>query len=338
MFFRVFWVKLTQFEYWNWKVFYFPLLPYYLFLSLKNRSFAFPSVVNTALRNGGFFDENKKEILQNIPPAYLPITYYTSKKDSFETIFNGAIDTGLNFPLIAKPLDGQRGKNVELIHTKSDLKKYWLRMSDEFMIQEFVDYEIELGVFYARKPNNCSGKVSSVTIKEFLSVTGDGISTIEELLNKKERSLMVGNSLFEKIKININTILPKGKTEIIEPIGNHCRGTEFKNANYLDLKKIILVCDEILKDFKGFNYGRFDLKVKTIDDLYKGENIKIIELNGVNADCAHIYDSKYTLLKAYKDICSHWKILSEIAQFNKKMGFSPIDLNHFFLILKSKLF
>lgn len=78
--------------------------------------------------------------------------------------------------------------------------------------------------------------------------------------------------------------------------------------------------DEILKDFEGFNYGRFDLKVKTIEDLYEGKNIKVLELNGVNADPAHIFDPNYKLLKAYKDVAWHWKRLSDIAQYNYKLG------------------
>lgn len=104
---------------------------------------------------------------------------------------------------------------------------------------------------------------------------------------------------------------------LIEPIGNHCRGTEFVNRNDLIKDEIHAVFDEISSTVDGFYYGRYDLKVRDFESLYTGNGIKIMELNGVSAEPAHIYDAGYKLLDAYKDILYHWRLIIKIYRQNK---------------------
>lgn len=120
----------------------------------------------------------------------------------------------------------------------------------------------------------------------------------------------------------------------MEPIGNHCRGTRFIDNNFLINDKLNIVFDEICLPIKGFYYGRFDLKVKSIEDLYEGRNIKIMELNGASSEPGHIYDSANTIFKAYKDLLFHWKRLADISKENIKNGLKPVS---FSVIAKSYL-
>ena len=126
--------------------------------------------------------------------------------------------------------------------------------------------------------------------------------------------------LQKNVKINWEQILGKGEKKLLEPIGNHCRGTVFLNEKNIDKEKLAIVCDEILKDFEGFNYGRFDMKVSSVSELYAGKGIQVLELNGVNADAAHIFDPNYSLFQAYSDVMWHWNRLSEISLANIKNG------------------
>ena len=89
--------------------------------------------------------------------------------------------------------------------------------------------------------------------------------------------------------------------------------------------------------------GRFDLKVKNVDDLYLGKNIKIMELNGASSEPGHIYDSSNNnIFKAYKDLFSHWRRLSDIAKVNIDNGHKPVPFKVIaksylkFVILKNK--
>lgn len=236
----------------------------------------------------------------------------------------------LAFPVVAKPLDEQRGKNVEIIYDEAELLKYYLKVSKAFVIQEFVQFPIELAILYSRLPNESKGVVSSITIKEFLSVTGDGKQTIEKLLKNNYRAALIWKELKKKAKIDFQRIPADGETVIVEKIGNHCRGTIFRNATEIDKAKTATAIDKIMANFEGFNYGRFDMKVKSIEDLYAAKNIKILELNGVNADAAHIFDPNYGLIQASKDVAWHWKRLSEIAIFNQNQGHSPVAFKPIF--------
>jgi hypothetical protein len=320
---KLLFIKIFRFEFWPWKVFYFPLLPYYLYLSLKNRSLTFPSIVNTSLRNGGFFDENKQEILSKIPEEFLPKSIYVQPNTVFFEVLKKIEVKNIGFPLIAKPLNDQRGKDVSIISGETELLQYIQKIGKDFVIQEFITYPIELAILYTRMPNEPKGVVSSITFKEFLTVSGNGKDDIETILRKNPRAEMIWVDLQKNTKTDWKKILIKDETQVIEKIGNHCRGTIFRNATEIDKAKTAEVTDKILKEFEGFNYGRFDLKVKSIADLYEGTNIKVLELNGVNADAAHIFDPNYKLLKAYKDVAWHWKRLSDIAGYNSDLGHEP---------------
>jgi hypothetical protein len=62
--------------------------------------------------------------------------------------------------------------------------------------------------------------------------------------------------------------------------------------------------------------------LKALKNLYEGNGIKVLELNGVSSEPAHIYDPDMNLIQAYKDVAQHMKIIYEISQANHKKGIS----------------
>jgi RimK-like ATP-grasp domain len=291
----------------------------------------FPAHVNIGLPEGGFFNEDKAIMLKDIPKKYLP-----ESKIFYRNIENVQFDLAF-FPVVAKPLHAQRGTKVSIIKTADELKNYAKDLKEDFIVQEYVTYEIELAILYSRMPGEKAGMVSSITQKEFLSVTGNGKDTVWQLLETQERAMLIANDIKANTKVDLTEILPAGQIKIVEPIGNHCRGTLFRNAAHLNFEKIALVCDEILKDFEGFNYGRFDLKVRSIDDLYACSHIKVLELNGINADAAHIFDPDYGLFTAFKDIAWHWRRISDLALKQKETWHNTED-KIIWKKVKSKIF
>jgi hypothetical protein len=302
--------KIFRFEYWPWKTLYIPLLPYYAYLAFKNKSWVFPAHINLGLPMGGFFMEDKNAMLKDIKEQYLPKTYEINSSKDLEQDFH--------YPLVFKPVNAQRGTNVEKINSKSEAINYSKKVGFPFVAQHWVEYDIELAIVYHRKPGQKKGTVSSVTQKEFLAVEGDAQSSVKELLATNTRAKMVGDGLFQNIKIDLNYIPKQNEKIIIEPIGNHCRGTLFRNASHLDFNLIAETCDHILAQKKDFYFGRFDLKTKSVADLYHKTNTYVLELNGVNADPAHVFDPDYPFFKALRDIMRHWKYMSEIALVQKQ--------------------
>lgn len=330
-------IKILNYEYWPFYLIFFPAIIYYLFLSIKSRSLTYFTATNPGIELGGFFGESKSEILKSIPHKYLPVSCYVDEKSSFTSIKKQMNLNNLNYPVICKPDKGERGFLVEKIDNDQELKKYLQLYTGKLIIQEFVSYEIELGILYYRYPDGSGSGISSVVTKEFLSVTGDGKSTIAELMNRSSRARFQ----IKKMKIikgaALDEVLDEGQKLLLEPIGNHCRGTKFINGAHLINSKLVQQFDLIAQSMNEFYYGRFDLKVRSMEDLYTGEGIKIMEVNGTTSEPAHIYSSELNLLKVWKIILHHTGLTYKIAMQNNKRGiaFTPLWLvyktvsNHF---------
>jgi hypothetical protein len=183
-------------------------------------------------------------------------------------------------------------------------------------------------------PDHTNGQITSITKKEFLSIVGDGQKSIEQLMELSARARFQIKAVKKRLGEAINNVLKNGETLVLEPIGNHCRGTAFLNNNHLITNQLERVFDQICNEIDGFHYGRFDLKVDTIDHLMVGKNIKIMELNGVSSDPGHIYDPNYKLLKAYAEIAKHWKILADISIAQQNKGIKPIPINILWPVVK----
>jgi hypothetical protein len=82
-----------------------------------------------------------------------------------------------------------------------------------------------------------------------------------------------------------------------------------------------------------FYFGRYDIKAKSIEDLYQW-NFKIIELNGMGSLPTHIYDPKHTVRNAYKTLFYHRKIAYRISKENKKRWHKFMPFKEMYKIVK----
>ena len=330
----LFLVKVFNYEYWPWWLFYLPMTPYWLYQAIRAKSLTFFTAVNPGIVAGGFYGEHKTEIMKHISSEYLAKTIFIPLDTAFEELPKLLINNVLQYPIIAKPNIGERGTLVAKIHSVVELYQYHQSANADYLIQEFINYPIELGVLFSRMQTDKIGKVSSVTLKEFLSVTGDGKSTIEELVLQNTRARFQLKSLQKRLGKSMQNVLSLGENYLLEPIGNHCRGTKFVNANHLINNQLHEVISKVSEGFDGFYYGRFDMKVESIDDLYEGKNIRIMELNGVSSDPGHIYDPRYYLWQAYSDLMWHWKRAADISIINQKKGTKPLPFSKILAIVK----
>jgi hypothetical protein len=49
----------------------------------------------------------------------------------------------------------------------------------------------------------------------------------------------------------------------------------------------------------------------------------VLELNGVGAEAAHIYDPAVSLIDAYRSLFRQWRIAFEIGAQNRRLGHRP---------------
>ncbi|GGM90579.1 D-alanine--D-alanine ligase [Dyadobacter beijingensis] len=313
-------IRLKSWEYWPFGVVYIPVFVYWLWLSLKARSFFFFSAANPSIESGGMLGESKIDILDLIDNSYKPVTVFIKRSISEALLSNRFFNANLTFPVIAKPNAGERGWGVKKIDTLAALQSYHQKSRVDYLIQEYVDYSLEFGVFYYRMPNQPKGTISSIVQKEFLSVTGNGQHNLGELILANDRAVLQWDLLKIKYAKSLHNVLPIGKKMTLVTIGNHCLGTKFLNANHLITPELTAIFDKISIGINGFYYGRYDLRCNNLDDFYQGKNIKIMELNGAGAEPAHIYDPEFSIWEGWKVLLHHWKVLYEISTLNHKNG------------------
>lgn len=279
------------------------------------------------------FGESKMGILKKIPEQWIPKTVFAPKEqiqNDFESVKKLIIEKGIVYPLIAKPNVGERGFLVKKITTEQELKLHLQsHPTVDFIIQDFVDYSMELAVMYYRFPNDKQGTVSSICLKSPLTVTGNGRETLGELVVNYPRARFQAERLEKEFAHLWNEVLPTGQELLLEPIGNHCRGTTFLNGNDFIDAELTQAFDKIMYELEGIYFGRFDLKCESIEDLKQLKNVAILELNGVAAEPAHIYDPSFRLMKAWGVLAFHWKIIFKISRDLRKTGVRPMGFSEF---------
>lgn len=311
--------KLRHWEFWPFGVLQAPFFVYWLWLSAKARSLFFFSASNPTILTGGMLGESKFEVLQLVPESSKPKTLLVKLPASMASLQKQIHEAQLSFPLIFKPDLGERGWMVRKISSAEEAAQYLNEIKIDFLIQEFLPFEHEFGVFYVRKPSQQNGSVVSITGKAMLAVTGDGNRTLAQLVADYPRARFQEGVLQKRFEGKWNSIIPSGERIVLNAIGNHCLGTTFLNHNHLITPTLTASFDALAKKIPGFYFGRFDLRCESLAHLEMGA-VKIMELNGCGAEPAHIYQPGFSLWQALKVLYIHWKSLYEISAENHKLG------------------
>jgi len=260
--------------------------------------------------------ESKKEIYDLIPEQYYPPTLYFKSGSPGDQLLEIIKQRELQFPLVGKPDIGQKGMSVKKLEDEYEVIDYAANSKVDFLIQEFIPYKNEVGIFYYRFPHESKGRLSGIVRKEFLAVTGDGRSTVEELLKQDKRYVLQLAVLRKIYGEELKKILNTGEEFILVPYGNHVRGAKFIDDSHLIDEELTNSLDEVCKQISGFYYGRLDIRYNTWEELKQGKKFSVIELNGAGSEPTHIYDPQHSIFFAWKEIIRHWKILWHISRMN----------------------
>jgi hypothetical protein len=313
------WYKFRHWEFWSFNAIYLPIVPYYIFLSAKAKSFFFFNAANPSIKNGGFLMESKWDIYQQLPAHTYPATCFV-KKGSPENVVL-AMAASFRFPFIAKPDIGAKGRGVVLVKNEKELLAYHLQTPVDYLLQDYIDYTNEVGIFYVKDPATGKGIITGVVEKDFLRVTGDGVSTIEQLLSSSSRFALYLNAI--KVQLGpegLTKVLRAGEEEIVVPIGNHARGATFFDITKKVKDKLQPVMDALCEQIPDFYFGRLDIRFSSWEEFFEGEHYAIIELNGAGSEPTHMYDPSHSIWNAWKEIINHWNWLYKISRNNHKLG------------------
>ncbi len=326
-FYRPFFIRLFNWEFWSFAAVYAWIYPVYLFLALRARSFFFFSAANPRIKNGGFLNESKKDIAPLIPEYLHPKTAFFSQPSNADIVIRELETKGLMYPLIGKPDVGGRGRGVKALRHEEDVREYVKSAGMDFHIQEFVSYKNEVGIFYHRLPGEAKGRLTGIVRKEFLSVTGDGVLSVQQLLQQNKRALMYLADLQIIHGEGLSRILPAGEKYIVSPYGNHARGALFLDDSDKIDETLTESFDRICQQIPEFYYGRLDIRFDNWEDLRQGKKLAIIEVNGAGAEPTHMYDPRHSLFFAWKEIIRHWFILWKVSTRNHRRGHRYLSLS-----------
>ena len=266
-------------------------------------------------------NESKIEIYDLIPQQYYPKTVIIRVNTDLAVVIKKLEESNLNFPLILKPDMGLRGNAVKKVINLEELKAYHQKADFDFLIQDVIPFENEVGIFYVKFPNESKGRITGIVSKEYLIVEGDGVSTIEQLIKKNPRFELQLNALKKEYKDELLKVLLEGNKVNLVPYGNHARGAKFIDSSHLISEKLTNVIENISRDISEFYFGRFDIMYNTFEELENGQNFSIVELNGSGSEPTHIYDPKHSIFFAWKELARHIGYMYEIGKQNHDRGF-----------------
>lgn len=312
---------LLHWELWHYNVKYALLTPAWLWYSIRAGSFYFFSPANPTLTFGGFEGGPKKEIYDHLPVETYPKTIYIQPAWTIHEVEALVKESGFNFPVAVKPDIGMMGLMFRKINKLEELALYHETMTTEYILQELVQYPIEVSVFYYRMPGQQKGNITGFVRKEALEVMGDGKSTLEKLIEGLE-----GRPGFKveewklKHRNRLREVIAAGEIFKLSWVANLSRGARLVSLEDEKDERLLQVFDNLSHRAKHFYYGRYDLKCSSVSDLKEGKNFYILEFNGTGAEPHHMYGNGNNLLQAFVIIVYHWNKLFTIARYHHKKG------------------
>jgi len=302
----------------------------WIWFAARSNAVMWMSAANPSIITGGLVGEPKDAIHDLMQPELLPKTLYIKEpNEAFKTILEKTKLAAISYPLICKPNRGERGRKVAKIDNEADFRQYANDIKVDYLIQEFIDLPNEAAVMVYYMPDSDEQGIISVTDKVFLHVVGNGHDSLLGLMQQNLRALLVLDSLKKRFQHRLQEVLPEGAVLQLEPIGNHSRGTGFYDGSRFITPEMIQCFADITRNIEGVYFARYDLKYDTVENLQAGR-VKVLELNGVGADPAHVYDPKISIFKKYAVIYQQFKIIFKIAKANNKKGVPYMNLSEWF--------
>lgn len=331
--------RVWRWEFWPTWLFYLPVLPWIGWLMVRHRSLTVWTEANPGIPQGGVVGESKFDILSNLPrESIIPSALLKpgDKHDRLERFVAIPRENGWTFPLILKPDVGQRGAGVKLARSMADVAEYVNSRPGAIIVQAYHPGPFEAGIFYLRIPGEASGQIFSVTDKRFPEVVGDGRSTLEQLIWAHPRFRMQATTFLKRHDKDRDRVLASGESFRLAVAGNHCQGTLFLDGAHLITPELERRVDEIARQFPsplggegrvrgGFFFGRFDVRYTDVEKFKAGQDLAIVELNGVTSESTNIYDPSRSLFSAYKTLYQQWSLLFRIGAANRRLGRKPMS-------------
>ena len=314
--------RIWRWEFWPMWLFYAPVAAWTTWLAMRHGGFRTITAANPGMPDGGVVGESKFRILATLPRAWtIPaILSESAAGHRLHALRAGVEQSGWRFPLVLKPDVGQRGSGVRLARGWDDVDDYLRRTSADVIAQPYHPGPFEAGIFYYRLPHWSRGRILCITDKHFPAVTGDGRSTMEDLIWAHRRYRMQAPTLLSRLGPRRADVPRPGERVALGIAGNHAQGAMFTDGRALITPALEARIDAIAQAYRGFYIGRFDVRYANREAFMAGRDLAIVELNGATAECTNVYDPRNSLVAAYRQLFLQWRLVFVIGAANRSAG------------------
>ncbi len=321
---------VSFFEFWPGWLFYTPVVVHWLAMGLRHGDFTLPTAANPHIEIGGLCGESKLAILRQVsgePRALLArstglVTHDWNPRADLVAAEQAMAAATLTWPLVAKPDVGCNGAGVRLVETSADLLRYLTEFPRRagVMLQEYLPQEGEAGLFYIRHPDEPRGRITSVTLKYAPYVTGDGRSTLRQLILDDPRSGQVSQLYLPRLVRRWHEVPDQGERVRLVFVGNHCKGSVFRDGTSLVTEAMTDRIDQLARALPSFHFGRIDVRFDSLAALARGDGFRVIEINGAGSEATHVWDPSTRLLDAWRAQFFHYGQAFRIGAANRARG------------------
>lgn len=318
--------RLKAWEYWPFQWVYGPIYVFFFGYMLRSGLRCFFAAANPRIYSGGFLMESKIQVYATMSAALYPALIAAMPGDNAADLLQRATQAGIDFPMVLKPDIGGRGRAVVIAESADELAHYIPFFTLPFMVQAYMPYPHEVGIFFVKMPGEKKGRVTGVVGKDFGKVTGNGKDTLDRLIQKDSRLMRYYDSLQSQWAARLHTIPAEGEVVLLIPYGNHARGTAFYNWQHLIDERLHAWANQVADGIDEFYYGRMDVRYADWDDMLAFKNFSIIEVNGSGSEPTHMYDPSWSIWHAWAEVIRHWHMLWQVSHANHKRGIAYMGL------------
>jgi len=327
---------VSFFEFWPPWLFYAPFAAWWTLLAVRYRSTTLITAANPSIRAGGLVGESKLELFEQLRPPvrdwvapWVGVRRTDDAPDSVAADLAYALgamrDRGLDFPVVTKPDMGCRGAGVRTARSERDLRAYIEAFPGgaTFIIQALVDAEGEAGVFWVRHPDRPEGEIFSLTLKYFPRVEGDGRRTLRALIEADPRAGRLAHLYLPRLEGELERVLAPGERRRLTFSGSHCRGAIFRDGGAWITEAMRRRFAALTEGIPEFWFGRFDVRFDSFEAFRRGEDFRIVEINGAGSEATAIWDRGMPLWRAWAILNRQLAHAFAIGAANRHRGFRP---------------
>jgi membrane protein DedA with SNARE-associated domain len=322
------WRRARHWEFWPRWALYGPLVPWLAWLALRHRGLRVVTAVNPAMPAGGLLGEAKQPILAALAASAPELVARTAllprgapPAARAERVRAFLREHALDFPVVLKPDVGERGSGVAIARDDTELCIALEQRRGDLLVQEYVP-GVEAGLFYVRRPGEPHGRLTGITEKRMIAVTGDGASTLEELILRDDRAVCLAPVHLARHAASLARVAAAGERVPLVEVGTHSRGALFLDGASLATPALEEAVDRLSRGYPGFHLGRYDVRAASIEALRAGR-FRVVELNGLTAEPTHVYDPRYGVRHAWRALAAQWRTAFEIGAANRAAGATP---------------